>query len=182
MLTLFAALKLPTPLRDELEDLQTGIEGIDWIRPDNLHITIGYFGLVEEEFAEILDRELMLRAGDGFSLRLSGIGVFGGARPHTLWAGVEPRPALLALNQAVHRAAARSGVEMEKRRFTPHVSLSYIRRGIALDELARYRRRHDRYRSKEFFVDQMILYSSQHHKTGPNTYREEATYPLLRRR
>jgi len=58
MLTLFAAIKPPSSIIDKIVPLQKGIEGVRWSPEDNLHITLGYFGLVSEEFAEILDTEI----------------------------------------------------------------------------------------------------------------------------
>ena len=54
MLTLFAAIKPPDNILDRIETLQKGIEGVRWSPHENLHITLGYFGLVSNEFAEIL--------------------------------------------------------------------------------------------------------------------------------
>jgi len=179
MQTLFAAIKPPPDILDKVVPLQKGIEGASWSPRDNLHITLGYFGLVADEFAEILDYELALRPGIGFDVRLEGANIFGGSRPRTLWFGVEANPALAALHQHVRRAARRSKIDMETRNFTPHLSLAYMRGGVALGDLSRYLRRHLGYKSKPFLIDQFALYSSNTQKSGPNLYIKEANYPLL---
>ena len=179
MLTLFAAVKPPDKILDRIETLQKGIEGVRWSPHENLHITLGYFGLVSDEFAEILDTELARSAGVGFELRLKGVGVFGGSRPHTLWLGLEPSKSLEDLHKHCRRAARLAKVEMEARKFSPHLSLAYMNRGISLADLSRYVRRHDNFKSKSFLVDEFSLYSSNPQKSGPYIYQKEANYPLL---
>ena len=87
MLTLFAAIKPSPYILGTIASMQKGIEGVRWSPPENLHITLGYFGLVSEEFAEILDHELGISPGGGFDLSLQGADIFGGSRPHTLMDG-----------------------------------------------------------------------------------------------
>jgi 2'-5' RNA ligase len=179
MLTLFAAIKPPKSIIDRVVSLQKGVEGVRWSPRENLHITLGYFGLVSDDYAEILDHELAKTSATGFELQLQGVGVFGGSRPHTLWLGLKPSSALTALHTHCRRAARLAQVEMESRKYTPHLSLAYMNGGIALADLARYVRRHDGLKSKKFLVDQFGLYSSNSQKTGPNLYIQEANFPLL---
>jgi len=179
MLTLFAAIKPPSSIIDKIVPLQKGIEGVRWSPEDNLHITLGYFGLVSEEFAEILDTEIGRHPGVGFDLTLQGVGVFGGSKPHTLWLGIKPCKALEDLHMHCRRAARRAKIEMEARKFTPHLSLAYMNRGISLADMSRYVRRHDKFKSKPFLVDEFSLYSSNPQRNGPNIYQKEANYPLL---
>lgn len=179
MLTLFAAIKPPLAILDRVETLQKGVEGVRWSPRENLHITLGYFGLVDEEYAEILDMELARSVGTGFDLKLESVGVFGGSRPHTLWLGVAPSPQLESLHKHCRRAARRAKIEMEARKFTAHLSLAYMNSGISLADLSRYVRRHQSFKSKTFLVDQFSLYSSNPQKSGPNIYKKEANYPLI---
>jgi len=179
MPTYFAAIKPPEDILDAIEPLQKGIEGVNWLPRDNLHITVGYFGVLSNEYVEMLDHELMRAPGYGFDVSLSGVDYFGSSRPHTLWLRVKKNQALTALHDHVRRAARRSDIEMESRNFRPHLSLAYLRRDIAKDDLERYLRRYVRFTSKPFLIDQFALYSTQRHKNGPNTYIKEASYPLV---
>jgi 2'-5' RNA ligase len=180
MLTLFAALKPPDHVLDKICTRQKGVDGIRWSPRENLHITLGYFGPVSNEYAEILDRELALDTGDGFELALAGADVFGGSRPHALWLGVKQNAALMALHQHVRAAARRSKITMEARKYTPHLTLAYITPATDGAALTRKLQRLQSYTSKRFFVDDFALYSSNSQKTGANIYVKEANYPLLR--
>jgi len=179
MTTYFAAIKPPQKILDAVAPLQKGIEGVNWAPEDNLHITVGYFGELNDEYAEILDRELARSPGYGFDLRLTGVDYFGASRPHTLWLGVEENPHLNALHKYIRSAARRSDIEMESRNFRPHLSLAYLRRNIAKDDFEKYIRRYVRFKSEPFLVDEFALYSTKRHKNGPNTYVKEANYPLV---
>ncbi|MBL4854640.1 MAG: RNA 2',3'-cyclic phosphodiesterase [Robiginitomaculum sp.] len=179
MLTLFAAIKPPSDILDAVEDVQKGIEGVNWTPRDNLHITVGYFGAVEDKYAEILDHELARSPGTGFDLRLRGADIFGNSRPHSLWLGVEKSPALTALHKHIRRAAKRSNIDMEARNFVPHLTLAYLRRHTPKDDLTRYIRRHIQFKPKPFLIDKFALYSSHHQKHAPNIYKKQANYPLL---
>ncbi len=179
MPTYFAAITPPDFIIDVVEPLQKGIEGVNWAPLDNLHITVGYFGELDDEYAEMLDRELARAPGYGFDMRLSGVDFFGSSRPHTLWLGVQKNPALDKLHKHVRSAARRADIEMEARNFRPHLSLAYLRRNVAKDDFERYLRRYVRFTSQSFLVDEFALYSTEHHKHGPNTYKKQANYPLV---
>lgn len=179
MLTLFAAIKPPEYILNLIAPFQRGIEGVRWCPRENLHITVGYFGALDYEQAEILDHELATSPGAGFDLRLGPADVFGKDKPHTLWLAVEPSRALNALHQHVRKSARRANIEMETRKFTPHLSLAYLRGDIDRADLSRFIRRHQNFRSRPFLVDQFSLWSSQPQKSGPNVYEKEANYPLM---
>jgi RNA 2',3'-cyclic 3'-phosphodiesterase len=179
MSTYFAAIKPPEEILDAVMSLQKGIEGVNWVLRENLHITVGYFGELSNEYAEMLDRELARAPGYGFDVKFEGVDYFGASRPHTLWLGVENNPALTTLHEHVRSAARGSHIEMENRNFRPHLSLAYLRKSFAKDDFERYLRRYVRFSSKAFLVDEFALYATQKHKNGPNTYIKEANYPLI---
>ena len=179
MPTYFAAITPPQHIIDALTPLQKGIEGMNWTPPENLHITVGYFGALDDEYAEMLDRELARAPGYGFEISLSGVDFFGKDRAHTLWLGVKDNPRLTALHKHIRSAARRASVQMETRKFRPHLSLAYPRRYYAKDDFERYLRRYVRFTSVPFLVDEFSLFSVERHKNGPNTYIKEANYPLV---
>lgn len=124
MVRLFVAIRFSEAVRERLRLVQGGIEGVAWTRPENLHLTLRFIGdVAEPEVAEI-DRALAGINEAGFSLCLSGVGLFGTPdRPRVLWAGVAASPALSHLQAKVERAVTLAGLEPERQRFTPHVTL-----------------------------------------------------------
>ncbi len=178
---LFAAIKPPDWVCRQLLTLQKGVSGARWTELEKLHITLGFFGEVEDALAEILDMELGRIHEAGFELSLEGVGHFGTKTPHALWAGVKESAALTDLHKQCKGAARRAGIALEKRRYTPHLTLAYLKREAAINRLIAFEKNGAAFKTKPFLVDRFYLLSSHVKKRGPNLYREEACYPLLGR-
>ena len=175
---LFTAIQIPNQTTKQLERFQKGVPGAKWVDRDKFHITLAFYGDVNEEQAEMLDRELGNIRQPGFDVTLKGSGHFGRSDPHAIWAGVDDNPELTALHQKTKRAAQKIELPLEKREYTPHVTLAYLRRATELRRLVRFEKNMSGYVSRPFLVDQFVLISSWSRSTGSNDYVIEATYPL----
>jgi 2'-5' RNA ligase len=176
MLRLFAAISLPEEIVARLTPLQKGVAGASWRPAETLHLTLRFFGEIDEGLARELDAELAEIDAAPFEMRLKGAGSFGGRQPSALWAGVEAPADLARLAAAAERAARRAGLPPERRGFVPHVTLAYLH-GATDADAARYQERLGPFVTPAFWVDQFALYSSWPTKRGTR-YVEEATYPL----
>lgn len=126
-LRLFTGIRIPTPLHERLEALQSGVPGAKWVARENFHVTLTFLGDVEETRLEDLHSLLAGIGGDPFPLTLSGTGSFGSKVPKVLWAGLEPSPDLEALQRKIAGRLDRAGFEAEARKYSPHVTLAYMR-------------------------------------------------------
>lgn len=176
---LFAAIKMQPRTVAALSRIQKGVSGARWTEPEKFHITVGYFGEVEDDQAEDLDRELARLRLTAFELSLKGVNHFGKTEPHSLWAGVNPHPSLSRIHDHCRVAARRVGISMEKRKFIPHVTLAYLKKDASIDRLIRFEQRLADFEAGPFLVDEFFLFSSWKKERGPNLYRMEASYPLL---
>lgn len=177
----FAALPIGSPVTHRLIALQKGVRGARWRPPENFHITLGFFGDLDDEQVQMLDDMLdKIRIGP-FEFCLKGAGFFGGSDPHALWLGVEPHRALIELAQAVRSAARKSGIAMEARKYMPHLTLAYLGRNTDLQRVIAFEKRLARFETDPLIADRFHLYSSSEAKTGPNIYQREASYPLIPR-
>ncbi len=175
MLRLFAAVEVPPEIGEELSAHQNGIETAAWRDADSFHITLRFFGEVEEPCADDLDAELAGVAVDPFDLTLAGVGAFGlGHRTRAIWAGVEPSPSLRRLAAKCETAARRAGLPPEGRTFAPHVTLAYLRHEDRAT-VARWEVEHALLRTSPFRVTWFGLYSSR----AGGDYTLERTYPLV---
>ena len=86
---LFTALEIPGDLVPKLEMLRGRLAGARWIDAENYHLTLRFVGDIEEPDADDLVEALSGIAVEPFSLKLSGVGSFGGRKPRALWVGVE---------------------------------------------------------------------------------------------
>ena len=119
-------------MRRTLADLQRELRGerIRWTRLENLHLTVAFFGATDEARIPELAGALAQAAGaaPAFTMKLEGLGTFGGARqPRVLWLGVAA-PGLEKLHEAVAAELHAAGRTPEARPFAPHLTLGRIGR------------------------------------------------------
>lgn len=178
-LRLFAAIDLPDDVDERLLALMKGVPDAKWRPRENLHLTLRFFGELPEPVAEDIDSELAAAAESTapFELQLKGVGAFGGAEPHALWAGVAPSEPLKKLAADCERAARRAGLKPESRKFSPHVTLAYLN-NTPLERVHAFEARLGLFESRPFRVEGFGLYSSQVRKSAPSHYRLEAEYAL----
>lgn len=175
-LRLFAAIPIPESIADRLALLESEVPGAAWRTPEQFHLTLRFFGEIDEALARDLDGELGRIIAAPFEIRLAGAGSFGGREPTALWAGVEAPPDLVRLAAQCEKAARRAGLAPETRKYRPHVTLAYCR-GASDHDVALFQQDVGDFRTDSFWVDHFVMYSSWSTKTG-SSYREEAVYPL----
>ena len=178
MLRLFTALPIPFDVAETLARRQTGLPGAKWRTAEQLHITLAFYGEVEERRAEDLAAELSRIPPGAFDIELKGVGAFGDAhRSHTLWAGVEPSERLTVLAGRCKAAAERAGVRMEPRLYRPHLTLAYLKTQTNPDRIGAWITGHNLLHSPPIRVDRVGLYSSVLSDSGSH-YELEREYPL----
>lgn len=179
MLRLFAALEIPDDIAERLMPVMKGVAGAKWRPRENLHLTLRFFGEVQEPVADDIDAALgeVAEVNGPFELQLKGAGSFGGADPHALWIGARENAALTKLAKDCEKAARRVKLKPEPHKFTPHVTLAYLAHA-PLDRVIAFEKRLALFELPPFRVDRFGLYSSQIRKSAPSHYRLEADYPL----
>ncbi len=174
---LFVALDLPWEVKAELSDLSCNLPGARWVPEDNFHLTLRFIGEANRLQAEEIDSALAALRGRSFTFSLSGLGWFEkNGRVNTLYAGVERNDDLARLQAKVGQALLRAGLPIERRRFTPHVTLARMDQPVST-ALASFVQAHNLYRSAPILADNVILFSSYLGKDQP-TYTPEAAYSL----
>jgi 2'-5' RNA ligase len=174
---LFVGLDLPWPVRERLSLLTGGIPGARWLPPENYHITLRFIGEVAAHQAEEIDLALAGLRARGFSISLTGVGTFEKAgRPVALWVGVERNPQLDLLQAKIETACQRVGLEPERRRFTPHITLARLDNPVE-SKLAVFVQANNLFRSEPVAVEHFTLFSSRLGKEA-SVYTAEVEYGL----
>ncbi len=174
---LFVALDLPWEVRERLAALGGGVPGARWTPAENLHLLLRFIGEVPPFRAEEVDHALAGLRSRSFPLTLATIGTFSkGGRETALWAGVERNERLEHLQGKIETALQRAGLEPERRRFAPHVSLARLD-NASPDKLAAFVQRHNLFRSEPFVVEHFTLFSSRLGKEQA-VYEAEVEYSL----
>jgi 2'-5' RNA ligase len=129
---LFVALNLPETVRRPLWEAIGPLREraprlpVKWVRPENVHLSLKFLGEVpdtrESDIGAALTRAV--QGARSIPIHIEGFGVFPDyRRPHVIWAGVTPEPALELLQHAVEQAFTPLGCAAEARAFRPHVTL-----------------------------------------------------------
>lgn len=173
---LFVALSIPEPIADVLTPLQNGVEGVRWRPLANFHLSLAFIGDTDRHGFDAAIDALTTIDAPSFDLRISGLGFFGDKRPRALWAGVENAPNLIHLQAKIETALRRKEFDIERRKFTPHVTLAYLK-GARRNDVADYCAANGLFLTERFRVGEFHLYSS-HLGGEASHYEVEASYSL----
>lgn len=176
---LFVALDLPWDLRQRVAMLAgAGIPGAKWVQPENYHITLRFIGETQAHRAEDIDHALAALKARSFDLTLSGVGTFArSGRSTQLWVGVERNPLLDHLQNKIETALQRLGLEPERRRFAPHLTLARLDNGVVESKLAVFVQAHNLFRCEPVPIGHFTLFSSRLGKEQ-SVYTPEVDYAL----
>src|SRR6266487_2886942 len=167
-------------ISQELPDLR-------WVDPTGIHLTLAFLGELSDDqlAAAIGASEEAAQKAIPFEYRLKGLGIFGSThQPRVIWMGVEDLPSgkiqgspLQQLHRVLTRKLELRGFEIEKRPFSPHLTLARIKQPLSPDEQQRLQRLlHSRLAgssSAVYQVNNLCVMKSELSRTG-------ATYTCLR--
>jgi 2'-5' RNA ligase len=175
---LFVGLELPPELRTRLSWMAGGLQGARWVPPENYHLTLRFIGELPGWRAEEVDQALAGLRAPGFELELSGVGTHEkGGRVTALWVGVARNPALEHLQAKVETALQRAGLDAERRRFSPHVTLARMD-GVPEAKIAAWVQGHNLFRSDPVPMAHFTLFRSRLGKEQA-VYQAEVEYKLM---
>jgi 2'-5' RNA ligase len=174
MKRLFAAIKIHPDeslsslywaLKRSLKD-----EKIKWVDPDNIHITLKFFGETPEHHIPgicVALREAA-RGITPFSLQIRNTGVFGSSyQPRVVWFGIEPDDGLNKLAGSVVARLEDIGIEDDRQNFVPHLTIGRIK---SLSDKKYFQQVMEKYRKgpiKKEEVTEFHLYESILSPQGP---------------
>lgn len=163
---LFVALKIATDTLDEIAYLQDGLTAARWADEEQLHLTLNFIGEVGEHKLDEICACLSQVCLDPFEIEGKGLGVFPlKGTPRILWMGVNENENLLRLQTKTSEALREAGIQLEKRKFWPHITLGRINQ-VKKNHLLSYMEEHSLACFSPFIVKQFHLYTSTLHKHG----------------
>jgi RNA 2',3'-cyclic 3'-phosphodiesterase len=175
---LFTGLEVPADITKLLSALRGGLPGARWAEPSDYHITLRFMGDMDTRRAREIDEMLMDVDREPLSLTLTGLGSFGGDRPRTIIAQIEPTRALTELQAEQERLMRRMGLPADTRKFTPHITLARLR-DVSTLEVARFLATHGHIPARRFEARRFVIFSARD-LVGGGPYVVEAEYPLSR--
>lgn len=181
----FIAIEIPEDIKLQLkqvqERLKKGLTGVNWARPEGIHLTLKFLGNIDEEMISRIG-DSMKKATERssvFSIRLSGLGIFPGPRfPRVVWIGVkEGGEDLKGLNRAIDKTMDKLGFSAEEREFRPHLTLGRVRSQERRDELLKAIEELQNFEAGSFEAREVSLIKSDL-KPGGAVYTKLLTVPL----
>ena len=156
--------------------LRGGLPGARWIDMENYHLTLRFIGDIEHHTADEIAHALERVHRRQFTLGFSGLGAFGGKKPHSVFAVPTAAPDLYDLQAEIARICRRHGIAPDPRKFTPHVTLARLR-GATPAAVANYLSLRGGFFVPPFKVGQFVLMSSRD-SVGGGPYITEQRYAL----
>jgi len=112
-------------LKRQLKD-----EKIRWVKPENLHITLKFFGETPIEKIDAINKvfESITINHHPFKLRLQETGIFGSRyKPRVIWFGIENNGKFISLAHEILKEADKTGFLLDRQNFVPHLSLARMK-------------------------------------------------------
>ena len=180
---LFVALPVPRAAQqaigDLIKDFAVPESPVRWVREEGLHLTLKFFGEVEEARVPEISTALGRTTAGMSALAVTANEVSGFPsleRARVVWIGLDAPPALELLAHRVEQECEALGFPGEARVFHPHITLGRLKDGARLDKIS-VRRLSAVRPSIPFVLDSMILFAS---KLGPGgaVHAPLANFPL----
>ena len=166
-----------------ISSYKLGLKGdnIKWTDDSNMHITLVFIGDTPEERIREIDtilKEVCSGSGE-FELVISGSGVFKSIKdPRVLWTGIVYSEEMNRLQKILVRKLRENGTELEKRPYSPHLTLGRIKKINDPDKLITLLDEYWDHVTQRVKVSEIILYESILHPEGP-IYKPLGKYSLL---
>jgi 2'-5' RNA ligase len=144
----FIAVDIGEPVRivlaDVIQTMAQELPELRWVDPQGIHLTLAFLGELNDQRL----REAM-RAAEAascqvppFAFRLSHLGIFDSLHhARVIWMGIdEPSGSLQQLHRLLNRELEQRGFPVEKRPFSPHLTLARVKTPLKANEQDRLRR------------------------------------------
>ncbi len=173
MKRLFAAIHIvPDPhFLSVFADLKSRLrtEKIRWVEPQNMHITIKFFG--ETPFEKMIDIKQVFKKSvtnlSPLKLTLKKTGIFGSRyKPRLIWFGIEENKQLFALSNEIFSKLNETGFPIDRQNFIPHLSLGRLK---SVQNKIKFQQTIDLFRDvfvQDIKVDSITLFESKLHPDG----------------
>ncbi|MEA2076587.1 MAG: RNA 2',3'-cyclic phosphodiesterase [Candidatus Marinimicrobia bacterium] len=164
----FIAIALPDTVKEQLGKIQSLLEpvsdGIKWIDPKLMHITLKFLGDTPEWLLDNVRSEFKRIVSNikPFQLQLKGLGQFPKeGEPRILWAGMQKNPYIVyKLSDELNTAFIAMDFDDTGKRFSPHITLGRVKHKLHDDLISSY---YDiNLEENVFTIDKIIWYESCH--------------------
>ncbi len=148
-----------------MKKLAEKTSGVRWVAPDNLHITLKFFGDIKVESTHEISRAVQktVDVADPFEITVAGAGAFPDIqRPRTVWLGVtDGKSQFVEFFEQLEDRLHDLGYPPERRRFHPHLTIGRVRGKQDDGELTQLLAELDECFIGPTWVEEVVLFNSQ---------------------
>jgi 2'-5' RNA ligase len=138
----FIAFEMNESLHNHLEEVidrvAQGLRNAHVVNPAGIHLTLAFLGeLNDAQLTKAMQAtEIAAQQVSPFTYRLTRLGIFGSvSHPRVLWMGIdEPSGSLARLHRILNQELEQRGFEIDRRPFSPHLTLARFKQPLTLDE------------------------------------------------
>jgi 2'-5' RNA ligase len=136
MTRLFVALNIPEELKEKIIVLRNSVIPnpfyYKWETPDKIHLTLKFIGEIEDNLVKEIEAGLVFISGyKPFNCILNKFGFFfSRGKPVILWLGFIINEEIFDLVRELNERLVQFGIEQEKRKFKPHLTLMRIKKNL----------------------------------------------------
>jgi 2'-5' RNA ligase len=168
LLRSFLAIELPEAILKRIGEVQRVLKSsradVRWVSPQNIHLTLKFFGSVEESKINSIAQSIEepTRTTSPLWVTVRGIGAFPGLKsPRVIWVGLhDEKKILISFQSQLDGELQKIGFQSENRPFHPHLTLGRMRSNRGRDELVKEM---EKYREEEFGsfqAERVVLFKS----------------------
>ena len=154
-----------------VEQLSQSGANIKWVSHDNVHVTLGFLGDIDErQIPELCHTaKIAIEGFEAFEINCETVGAFPNtSNPRTIWMGVQDgAETLCRLQSALADALAADGYPQETRKYHPHLTLGRTRRGSRLRELVELLRERESFVAGTARIAEVVVFASRLEPAGP---------------
>jgi len=139
LLRAFIAVEIPPEIYQAIETKMAFLRSalntslVRWVPSTNIHLTLKFLGDTSPTNVELLAQMLSVETGQHqvFEIEFGGLGAFPNPkRPRVIWIGIQAPAGLEALQHGIEAASAKLGYPVEKRPFSPHLTIGRVKQNI----------------------------------------------------
>lgn len=155
---------------------------INWVKPENMHITLKFFGETPEEQIPLIEKVISesLVNFTPFNISLKNTGIFGSSyNPKVIWFGIDDSGNLKKLAESLSENLHENGFLRDRQNFVPHLTVGRIK--LVYDkkhfQLVVDKNKHSFI--QDAIINKVILFESLLLKTGAQ-YKELCEFGFMR--